>query len=93
MSCVSRCEITFVVLTIDGDQLEEAEARLLGEILKASNVEFNNLGVDTQELLDGQSGLTYEEMQFVMKDNPKTRILSTNLKQELESREFGADRV
>ena len=74
MSCVSRCEITFVVLPIDGDQLEEAEARLLGEILKASDVEFNNVGVDIQELLDGQSGLTYEEMQFVMKDNPTTRI-------------------
>ena len=85
------CEITFVVLPIDGDQLEEAEARLLGEILKASNVEFNNLGVDIQELLDGQSDLTYEEMQFVMKENPKTRILLTNLKQELRSREFGAD--
>ena len=93
MSCVSRCEITFVVLPIDGDQLEEAEARLLGEILKASDVEFNNVGVDIQELLDGQSDLTYEEMQFVMKDNPKTRILSINLKHELQSREFGADRV
>ena len=88
MSCVSRCEITFVVLPIDGDPLEEAEARLLGEILKASDVEFNNLGVDIQELLDGQSGLTYEEMQFAMKDNQKTRTLSTNLKQELQSREF-----
>ena len=78
-------------MPIDGDLLEEAEARLLGEILKASNMEFNNVGVDIQELVDGQSGLTYEEMQFVMKDNPKTRILSTNLKQELQSREFGAD--
>ena len=85
---MSRREITFVVLPIDGDQLEEAEARLLGEILKASNVEFNNLGVDIQELLDGQSDLTYEEMQFVMKDNPTTRILSMNLKQELRSREL-----
>ena len=88
MSCVSRCEITFVVLPIDGDQLEEAEARLLGEILKASDVEFDNLGVDIQELLDGQSDLTYEEMQFVMKDNPTTRILSMNLKQELQSSEL-----
>ena len=76
------------MLSIDGDRLEEAEERLLGEILKASDVEFNNVGVDIQELLDGQSGLTYEEMQFVMKDNPKIRILSTNLKQKLQSSEF-----
>ena len=76
------------MLPIDGDQLEEAEARLLGEILKTSDVEFKNLGVNIQDLLDGQSDLTYEEMQFVMKDNPTTRILSMNLKQELQSSEL-----
>ena len=76
------------MLPTDGDQLGEEEARLLGEILKASNVEFDNVGVNVQELLDGQSGLTYEEMQFVMKDNSSTRILSTNLKQKLQSSEL-----
>ena len=77
------------MLPTDGDQLEEAEARLLGEILKASNIEFRETGVSIQQLLDGGSGLTYEEMQFVMKDNPTTRILSMNLKQELQSSELG----
>ena len=72
-------------LHIDGDQLEEAEAKLLGEILKASNIAFSDTGVNIQQLLNGESALTYEEMQFVMKDNPTTRILSMNLKQELRT--------
>ena len=79
----------FAVLPTDGDQLEEAEAKLLGEILKASNIDFSYSGISTQQLLDGESGLTYEEMQFVMKDNPTTRILSMNLKQQLQSSELG----
>ena len=79
----------FIVLSTDGDQLEEAEARLLGEILEASNISFSSSGINTKQLLDGESGLTYEEMQFVMKDNPTTRILSMNLKQELQSSELG----
>ena len=73
------------MILIDGDQLEEAEARLLGEILKVSEFEFSDSGINIQELLDGKSALTYEEMQFVMKDNPTTRNLSINLKQELQS--------
>ena len=77
------------MLPTDGDLLEEMEARLLGEILKASNIEFREAGVNIQQLLDGESGLTYEEMQFVMKDNPTTRNLSMNLKQELQSSELG----
>ena len=88
VSCVSRYEITFVVLPIGGDQMEKAEARLLGEILKASKVEFKNIHIYIQKLLDGQSSLTYEEMQFVMKDNPTTKILSMNLKHELQSSEL-----
>ena len=74
--------------SIDGEQLEKAEARLLGEILKASNTEFRETGVNVQQLLDGGSGLTYEEMQFVMKKNDNTRILSKNLKQELQTSEL-----
>ena len=58
---------------------------LLGKILKASNIDFSDSGVNVQQLLDGKRGLTYEEMQFVMKDNPTTRILSMDLKQELQS--------
>ena len=77
------------MLSTGGDLLEEAEARLLGEILKASSIEFRETGVSIQQLLDGESGLTYEEMQFVMKDHPTTRILSMNLKRELQSSELG----
>ena len=77
------------MLPTDRDQLEKAEARLLGEILKASNIDFSYSGINTQQLLDGQCGLTYGEMQFVLMDNPITRILSMNLKQELQSSELG----
>ena len=72
-------------LSTDGDQLEEAEARLLGEILRASNIEFFNSGVNTQQLLDGVCSLTYEEMQFALRDNPITQYLSMNLKQRLQT--------
>ena len=77
------------MLPTDGDQLEGAEARLLGEILKASSVDFSYSGIDTQQLLNGENCLTYGEMQFVMKDNLTTQILSMNLKQELKSSELG----
>ena len=70
---------------IDGDQLEEAEAKLLGDILKAYDIEFSDSGVNIQQLCDGQSGLTYEEMQFLMKDNQATKNISMNLKQKLKS--------
>ena len=62
---------------------------MLGEILKSSNIDFSYSGINIQKLLDGESDLTYEEMQFVMNDNPTTRILSMNLKQELKSSELG----
>ena len=61
---------------------------MLGEILKASNIEFRETGINIEHLLNGESGLTYEEMQFVMKDNPTTRVLSINLKQELQTSEL-----
>ena len=77
------------MLPTDGNRLNEAESRLLGEILRASNIKLRDGGVNIQQLLDGGSGLTYGEMQFVMKDNPTTRILSLNLKQELHSSELG----
>ncbi len=36
-------------------------------------------------LLRGESNVTYEEMEFIMKLNPKTQLLSINLKQEITS--------
>ena len=65
-------------MSTDGDPLEEAEARLLGEILTAANVDLTEAGIDNQELLEGRTQLTYEELGFVMKDNPTTRILWTH---------------
>ena len=88
-NAIESCTPAFVVLPIDGDQLEEAEARLLGEMLKAYNIDFSYSGIKTQQLLDGESDLTYEEMQFILKDNKTTQVLAMNLRQELQSSELG----
>ena len=77
------------MLLTDGNRPNEAESRLLGEILKASNIEFGDGGVNIKHLLNGETCLTYGEMQFVMKDNPTTQSLSKNLRQELQSSELG----
>ena len=37
------------------------------------------------DLLNGEGDVTYEEMEFVMKTNQKTQLLSINLKQEITS--------
>ena len=84
--CTFESVLSLVLLPcIDGDQLKEAEARLLGDILKAYNIEFSDSGVNIQQLCDGESGLTYEEMQFLMKENQATKNLSMNLKQKLKA--------
>ena len=66
--------------------MEEKESKLLGKILSASNIDLSDSGVTMEHLLDGNSSLlTYEEMEVVLKENPTTRFLSMNLKQELKS--------
>ena len=71
---------------IDGEEIKQKQSKLLGEIFLTWKVDFSDSGVNIEKLLEGDSGLTYEELQYVMKENPKTRILSNSLKQELQSR-------
>ena len=65
--------------------MNKEESELLGEILTTNNIDFQDSGIHVQQLVDGSSDLTYEEIQFVMKEKPATRVLSTNLKQTLRS--------
>ena len=70
----------------DGEQIESEELTLLGDILSRTNVDFTtSYGVDIQQL---DQSLTYEEMQFVLSEDPATEFLSQNLKDKLESSEL-----
>ena len=71
-----------VYACVGGEYLNKEESKLLGEILTISNIDFRDSGINVQQLVDGSSDLTYEEIQFVMK---ATRVLSTNLKRTLQS--------
>ena len=70
----------------DGEKIEDEESKLLEKILNKAGVSLTVYGVDIQQLADGQSNLTYEEMQFMLKNNPATHLLSVNLKEELKAR-------
>ena len=85
----TNTEIDVSTLVTDGENIEEKESKLLGEILSASNIDLGDSGVTMEHLLDGNSSLlTYEEMAVVLKENPSTRFLSMNLKHELQSSEL-----
>ena len=65
--------------------IKESELNFIGNILKTSAIDFGKYGIDTVLLLNGESDVTYEEMEFVMNLNPRTQVLSINLKQEITS--------
>ncbi len=54
-------------------------------MLEKSAIDFGNYGIEKGHLLNGSSDVTYEEMEFVMNLNPRTQVLSINLKQEVTS--------
>ena len=53
--------------------------------MEKSAIDFGNYGIEKEHLLSGESDVTYKEMEFVMKLNPSTQVLSINLKQEITS--------
>ena len=76
------CDTTFYT---EGETIENQELQFIGKILENSAIDFRKYGIKTVDLLNGVGGVTYEEMEFVMKLNPKTQVLSLNLKQEITS--------
>ncbi len=57
----------------------------IGKILEKSVIDFGKYGIENVHLLNGDGKVTYEEMEFVMKLNPRTKVFSINLKQEITS--------
>ncbi len=49
-------------------------------MLEKSAIDLGKYGIET-----GESDVTYEEMEFIMKLNPSTQVLSINLKQGIMS--------
>ncbi len=83
----TACLCTFVILLFntEGEKIEKQELQFIGKILENSSIDFGKDGIETVDLLSGEGDVTYEEMEFVMKKNPKTQVLSINLKQEITS--------
>ncbi len=63
----------------EGEVIKRQELDFIGKILNKSAIDFS------QYLHNGESDVTYEEMEFIMKLNPRTQLLSINLKQEITS--------
>ncbi len=74
------CDTAFYT---EGENIGNQELQFIGKILENSSIDFGKHGIETVHLLSGESNVTYEEMEFVMKLNPKTQVLSINLKQEI----------
>ena len=77
---MNMCDTAFYT---EGENIGNQELQFIGKILENSSIDFGKRGIETVHLLSGESNVTYEEMEFVMKLNPKTQVLSINLKQEI----------
>ena len=75
----------------EGENIEKQELQFIGKMLEKSAIDFGNYGIEKEHLLRGESDVTYEEMEFVMKLNPSTQVLSINLKQEITSSKLYVD--
>ncbi len=69
----------------EGEVIKRQELQFIGKILEKSAIDFSKYGIEMEHLLSGESDVTYEEMEFVMKLNPSTQVLSINLKREITS--------
>ena len=68
--------------------MNKEESILLGQILKKAGVSLSVYGIEVELLAEGKSELTYEEMEYVLKDNSATQVLAENLKEELKTSEL-----
>ena len=73
---------------LGGNVLNKKECKLLGRILKKTGVNLSVHGIDVEQLAKGEVEVTYEEMEYVLKDNPTIHVLAVNLKEELTTSEL-----
>ena len=78
---------SYTAFHTEGKNIEKQELQFIGKMLEKSAIDFGNYGIEKEHLLNGESDVTYKEMEFVMKLNPSTQVLSINLKQEITSSE------
>ena len=69
-------------IIIVGKKIEGEEAYILGQILQNSEIDY---GVNTEQLVQGISDLTYEEMNLLLYEKLKIHI---DLEEELKSSKF-----
>ena len=77
-----------MTLFIGGEILEDKNSKLLGEILRKTGITLAVYGIDVEQLAKGEVEVTYEEMEYLLKDNPITHVLAMNLKEELAASEY-----
>ena len=68
--------------------MEDKDSKLLGEILIKTGVTLAVYGIDVEQLAKGEVEVTYEEMEYLLKDNPITHVIAMNLKEELTASEY-----
>ena len=56
---------------------------LLGQFLKKADINLTSYGIDIEQLAEGKSDLSFEEMQYVLRENPTTHCV--NIKEALTS--------
>ena len=67
--------------------MNNKQSKLLGQILKKTGIS-SVYGIDVEQLAKGEVEVTYEEMEYVLKDNPTMHVLAMNLKEELTASEL-----
>lgn len=70
---------------VDGELMKKQESMLLGQILQKADINLSAYGIEVEKLAEGKKEVSYEEMQYILQENPATHILSVNLKEELSS--------
>ena len=68
--------------------MKDKECQLLGQIIKKTGVNLSVYGIDVEQLAKGEVVVTYEEMEYVLKDNPAVHVLAVNLKEQLTASEI-----
>ena len=69
----------------DVEMMSKEESMLLGRILRGADINLNTYGVNIEEIAEGKTEISYEEMQNVLGKIPATHMLSMNLKEDLAS--------
>ena len=80
--------MSLVYTFVGGEVLQDKVSKLLGEILRKTGVSLAVYGINVEQLFEGKIEVTYEEMEYVLKDNPITYVLSMNLKEQLTTSEL-----